>query len=240
MSDVRLPGIDLRGDGPIVVEVSRLYGGTVAVTDPAQVICEVEIEQHGPPVRTVLVRVDGVDYHTTWTDAAALREAVARKLERAEEARRGFRELQAAMDADIARLDAEISGAYMPVREFVERGFLHEVNRKLLHPHGLALEVTEGKDGEMRISGVQNHRSDPAGVVFAEVDQVKANQVTEDALARRPAREAALGFWVQPLPSDVLADAIADAHDAEVMDGDGPRFDPDRNVQHQYDDPTDA
>lgn len=57
---------------------------------------------------------------------------------------------------------------YIDIREFVEFGYLQELNRVFLHPLGLALEVIENDDGSVYISGVQDHRDDPDGFRFAE------------------------------------------------------------------------
>ena len=71
---------------------------------------------------------------------------------------------------------------YMSVKEFVERGFLQEVNRRILHPCGLALLVHEW-DGEFEFAGVWDARDDPEGIIFAESeppDWKKRNRVNEE------------------------------------------------------------
>lgn len=89
----------------------------------------------------------------------------------------------------------------MDIDEFVEFGYLQEVNRRFFHPLGLALEahkprhydiVTKKRlaDGEMEICGVCDQRSDPEGIIFDEVDPEKAERVTGEMKARRPARRA--------------------------------------------------
>ena len=72
---------------------------------------------------------------------------------------------------------------YMPIQEFVERGFLQEINRRLLHPCGLALEVVYEEWGEMHLGGVWDARDDPEGIIFAESeppDWRKRNRVNEE------------------------------------------------------------
>jgi hypothetical protein len=137
-------------------------------------------------------------------------------------------------------------------REFRELGLLQEVNRRLLHPIGLALEMTRARQGGERIvggagtakwlswlvdravaegictkedvvdvrhmlehnvtkieageiwlSGVWDEREDPEGVYFGEGDKAERMQrvlsfkgLWQD---RRAAREAALGYMVQPV-----------------------------------------
>lgn len=85
----------------------------------------------------------------------------------------------------------------MNVREFRERGYLQELNRRFLHPLGLALEVVIERcgcdDGEIeegpagatwtaicptcdgtgkreRLGGVWDYRVDPEGIFYADVD----------------------------------------------------------------------
>lgn len=57
---------------------------------------------------------------------------------------------------------------WMDLNEFVNKGFLVEVNRRFFHPLGLALSVAQGKtDGKiMGFAGVQDFRDAPGGVSF--------------------------------------------------------------------------
>ena len=87
----------------------------------------------------------------------------------------------------------------MTVKDFVDRGYLQEVNRRVLHPLGLALEVTEETDGTCTLTGVWDCQDDPEGIAFGEVDPVKAASVIAEEESRRPARETALGYWIQPV-----------------------------------------
>jgi hypothetical protein len=97
---------------------------------------------------------------------------------------------------DVKRIDPQ---------EFVEFGYLHELNRGFLHPLGLALEVICDENGKaIGFGGVWDYRGDPEGMIFAEdtLDPAKARKVAEERERRRPAREAALGYWQQPLPEE--------------------------------------
>lgn len=94
---------------------------------------------------------------------------------------------------------------WMDLDEFVDGGFLQEVNRQFLHPLGLALAVVpdagSGTEpgGSFHLVGVWDRRQDPEGIIHREVDAEKAAHVARLLEERRPAREAALGFMVQPV-----------------------------------------
>ncbi len=95
---------------------------------------------------------------------------------------------------------------YMPIEEFVSGGYLQEINRRLLHPCGLALVVGEDEDsGEKRLLGVWDSRNDPEGIVFEEPpDWAKRDRVNEAQNARiQPRvdmglRDPQLGGGIQP------------------------------------------
>lgn len=88
---------------------------------------------------------------------------------------------------------------YIDIREFREAGYLQEVNRRVLHPLGLALEVTVEADGTEHLSGVWDYRDDPEGITFGDgVDAEKAARVEDEIEAKRPAREALFGSLIQP------------------------------------------
>lgn len=90
----------------------------------------------------------------------------------------------------------------MPIKDFVDSGYLHEINRRVLHPLGLALEVVEEADGSCSFSGVQDFRDDPEGMVFAEdtLSPEKGAKVALEEAMRLETRHRALGFWIQPVP----------------------------------------
>jgi hypothetical protein len=52
------------------------------------------------------------------------------------------------------------------IREFVEQGFLQEVNRVFLHSHGLALSITINDDGSYELKGIWDYREDPEGIIY--------------------------------------------------------------------------
>jgi hypothetical protein len=91
--------------------------------------------------------------------------------------------------------------AFMEVHEFVAVGYLQEVNRRFLHPLGLALEVEVTDDG-MRLSGVWDCRDDPEGIYFEGASPTrgpKAARIDELLSERADARLAKLGFLIQPV-----------------------------------------
>lgn len=87
----------------------------------------------------------------------------------------------------------------MSPNEFRKLGLLHEVNRRILHPLGLALEVlVEDNNSKTTTFGkVHDYRDDPEGMRFQELDQDSIDKVKAMEDAKRPTREKALGYWVQ-------------------------------------------
>lgn len=102
----------------------------------------------------------------------------------------------------------------MDLTEFVAQGFLFEINRRFLHPMGLALEVTQHtdlKDGGPPLTylgGVWDYRGDLDGMSYGEPPEdpvwitrrQKAATVAAHEQARHATRQATLGFVVQPIP----------------------------------------
>jgi hypothetical protein len=92
---------------------------------------------------------------------------------------------------------------YLDLSQFRDGGYLAEVNRRVLHPLGLALALEEdAATGEVRFIGVLDCRDDPEGIRFGSPSAYadKALLIVAEERRRRTAREAALGYWIQPLP----------------------------------------
>jgi hypothetical protein len=95
--------------------------------------------------------------------------------------------------------------AYVDLAEFVDCGYLQELNRLFLHPLGLALELTRSDDGHVEFSGILDARDDPEGFVFSDDAESLSIRVAKAATIktiwdeRQPARIAAVGEMVQPL-----------------------------------------
>lgn len=94
-------------------------------------------------------------------------------------------------------------------KEFRDLGYLQEVNRRVLHPLGLAMFVeTDGDGNVVRIGGVSDHRDDPEGVYYGFEDGTvghrkmveQAQRVAAEWDERAPRRETLLGFMTQPVP----------------------------------------
>jgi len=88
-------------------------------------------------------------------------------------------------------------------KEFRELGLLQEVNRLLLHPMGLALEVVIDDEGNETFGQVWDCRDHEKGITFAQ-DSISADKVKtvtklfEDKMFHR---EMKLGWHVQPSDS---------------------------------------
>ena len=95
----------------------------------------------------------------------------------------------------------------LSVKAFTELGYLQEVNRRLLHPLGLALFTYIADDGIQYLGGIEDHRAEPGGVVLCEPRDAshsalrlkKASYVDEQWALREPGRLAELGYMVQPV-----------------------------------------
>lgn len=86
------------------------------------------------------------------------------------------------------------------VKEFREKGYLQEVNRRFLHPLGLALAVNISDDGIWTLDSIWDSRDDPEGFVFGDIAELEpmALLIDEEMTTRLPLREKALGYWIQP------------------------------------------
>lgn len=94
--------------------------------------------------------------------------------------------------------DSTYEERYIDPCEFSKRGYLQEVNRLVLHPLGMALEVEVDEDGSSRFVGVWDYRDDPEGFYFtAGIDQEKAAAVEAERMRKAPIRRKALGYVIQ-------------------------------------------
>lgn len=87
----------------------------------------------------------------------------------------------------------------LSLQEFRDGGYLQEVNRRVLHPLGLALSVETDDAGRVIGFGpIWDERDDPEGIVFAEMNPDHALKVETEWQLRRPARMASIGHMIQP------------------------------------------
>jgi len=90
----------------------------------------------------------------------------------------------------------------MTVKDFREKGYLQELNRKFLHPLGLAIEIILCDDGQERFGRIWDYREDKEGIYFDEdvIDPEKSYLINQETRIRRQHRTAALGYFIQPVP----------------------------------------
>lgn len=88
----------------------------------------------------------------------------------------------------------------VPIAEFRERGYLQELNRRFLHPLGMALAVQRNDDGTVELACVWDERDDAEGLVFDPPPDARlAAAVDAEWAEKAAARERALGWVVQPV-----------------------------------------
>lgn len=98
----------------------------------------------------------------------------------------------------------------MDLKEFRDKGYLHEVNRLLLHRVGLALAWGEDEEGNMSLAGIVDFSDAPEGMVFtSELMSDEKIKFVEGELEKRRGARAALpycdenGVQVRPPEEDV-------------------------------------
>jgi hypothetical protein len=100
------------------------------------------------------------------------------------------------MGDDIKRID---------LKEFWELGFIQEINRRFLHPCGLALEIImDTETREVSLGGVWDYRDDSEGMYFSEDVMSKEKYDTVEKLlhSKEDARRTLLGYVTQPPPKE--------------------------------------
>lgn len=110
---------------------------------------------------------------------------------------------------------------YISAEEFQQLGYLHEVNRRVLHPLGLALEIhvvrkkiklrdrlrwlrwmwRHTRVGASWVGGVWDYRDDPEGMNYGDdlLSPLKAAAVRSEWAGRRGERVQGVGYMVQPV-----------------------------------------
>jgi len=90
---------------------------------------------------------------------------------------------------------------YLDIKEFRERGYLQEANRRFFHPLGLALEITSEEDGSEHLSGIWDYREDPEGMTYGEgygLDADKAENIDAEFDEHAARRILLFGQVIQP------------------------------------------
>ena len=104
----------------------------------------------------------------------------------------------------------------MNIKEFRKKGYLQEVNRRFLHPLGLALQVIVDSDGSYKLSGILDCRGDKEGIYYdvknsskERKSKFKKNKDFIDAeFKRRLAdRIESLGFDLEPVDENEIEDS---------------------------------
>lgn len=94
------------------------------------------------------------------------------------------------------------------IKEFREKGYLQELNRRFLHPLGLALEIVLDDDNNETLGGVWDYREDKEGIYYnisnSELERrisfnEKASFINSEFEKRCKNRREILGFDIEPL-----------------------------------------
>lgn len=98
---------------------------------------------------------------------------------------------------------------YLNLEEFINEGYLQEVNRRFFHPLGLALEVeTDDMTGKKSISGIWDYRHDNEGIYFdyknsseerKEKAKKKKENIDQKFYLNYQNRYPKLGFFIEPV-----------------------------------------
>lgn len=94
------------------------------------------------------------------------------------------------------------------IKEFRESGYLQELNRRFLHPLGLALEIVQEDDGTEKLGSVWDYREEEEGIYYdiknsdsSRKARFRANKRMIDAEFedRSINRKKTLGFVIEPI-----------------------------------------
>jgi len=103
------------------------------------------------------------------------------------------------MKKEIKRID---------IKEFREKGYLQEVNRRFFHPLGLALEIKQNNDGTEELGGIWDYREDKEGIYYdlnnSDSDRInKFNKnkkfIDNELDKRKKYRIKNLGFFIEEI-----------------------------------------
>jgi hypothetical protein len=100
---------------------------------------------------------------------------------------------------DIKRID---------IKEFREKGYLQELNRRFLHPLGLALEIIQEHDGTEILGSIWDYREDKEGMYYdinnSDIERInrfkeKKSFIDSELEKRNEERKNLLGFDIEPI-----------------------------------------
>jgi hypothetical protein len=103
------------------------------------------------------------------------------------------------MKEEIKRID---------IKEFREKGYLQEVNRRFFHPLGLALEIIQKDDGIETLGGIWDYREDLEGIYYdiaksenerKEKFQKNKKFIDSEFENKYKIRKKVLGFDIEPI-----------------------------------------
>lgn len=106
---------------------------------------------------------------------------------------------------------------YMDIKEFRERGYLQEVNRRFFHPLGLALAIEVLSDGTERLYGIWDYRDDPEGIYFDDsADLIPLYDLVDQEFRKRaPRRFDTLGYLYQPVHRPTITKHLPNTEDTQ-------------------------
>lgn len=99
----------------------------------------------------------------------------------------------------------------MDIKEFRDKGYLQEINRRFLHPLGLALEVIVEPDGGHKLNGIWDCRDDKEGIYYDIANSTKERKskfnknkkfIDSEFEKRLVDRAESLGFGIEPVDVD--------------------------------------
>ena len=94
------------------------------------------------------------------------------------------------------------------IKEFREKGYLQEINRRFLHPLGLALEIVINDDNTEALGGIWDNREEEEGIYYdisnspiERINKFKNNKefIDEEFMKRSIKRINNLGFNIEPI-----------------------------------------
>ena len=102
---------------------------------------------------------------------------------------------------------------FIDLTEFRDLGYLEELNRRFLHPLGLAMAVNVDEDGTATFAGIYDDREDPEGWIMGykshpdpdntrDIAKQRAEFVEAEIEKRAEKRIESFGWVIQPAGVD--------------------------------------